>query len=248
MTLSPKPYNERSAISRWWSCWKTKQLIDSCPEGRGIFSSVSPLPTSEDQQGKDGEVDFVQSAHIRFLSKAHADKRWWYKAEIRTLEYQAMITLEEEIMDGFEKILKEKGYSQEDLFSAPEKQEEMQKSLAGVEGILGQDGSLSIWGYSLYRIRKITPSDWENLPIELGVRVDRTSHEGISLAVVLEEESLTRESVSDFVRKFWSTREQGYQQAPNWSGRREVMEMLVSQAVEHYEIMGRESRESGLII
>lgn len=118
MTPSSRPYPKRSVFSRWLSFWRQKELIGGYPEGRGVFSSSGLIPGTRKARELfgDGEL-LLLHANISFLSRVHADKRWWYRASVRTLEGAAVALLESAIEERMGGLISQKGYSLDGLFA-----------------------------------------------------------------------------------------------------------------------------------
>lgn len=248
-----KPYPDRSAIFRRFSFWRQKQRISAYPEGQGIFSSSGMLPGTRESReflSESGLNELVMPrAYIAFLSRAHADKRWWYRASVTTVEMQALKLFEESVEDRLDELLQERGYSWEGVLRLQEPTYRIRQDLSDIEGVVGEDGTVSMWGYFLSRLKAFDASRWEALPVKVGVRIDpQELEDGIRLHTVLDEKNLTRDVLVGFVRRFWSAREKEFEQEPVWEGREDTMALLVAQAIEDYTNLDSQAREVNTLV
>lgn len=247
-SYTDKPYTDRFVLSRWFNFWRHKQRISGYPDGQGVFSGHSLIPgTREARELGNGDEMVMTNAFITFLSKHHADKYWCYRASVSTVESEALSMIEDSIEAKFIALLEKEGLSWEDIFANAGVSEDLiNPELSRIPGVLGKDGSVSIWGYHLAELRKVSRADWEALPIQVGAKVGAPHTDAHGIKVVLDVDNLTRDVLVSFVRRFWSGRERDFHEPVDWTGREEVMKMLLEEGIEGMALMDAEARAEGI--
>lgn len=157
-----------------------------------------------------------------------------------SVEQAALEMLEEKIDQEVDKFITSKGLDLDSVFGLL-RHEDGALSVPGSFKELADSNGTPRSGWDCHRDawRDITHEDWENLPLQLGVRLDLSSPHFVGLDAVVQHQALNQEILIDFVNTYLKSGEVEFSKPVNWVDHSPNMEKLVKELVEFYQTLGK---------
>ena len=195
---NPTPYVEKSRGYRRDRFVAKRWRVATDAQGQGVFFCHHLVPGSA-QWGE-------QDAQFTWMSQTHASIHFLSQVHARQgWWYRArMSTVEQAVLEALGVHID-----------------------AQVEQEVGIGVGLAYWRAQRDAWQALTPTDWEALPVSLGVTRNLKDPEGVRLDVVLPDPVLDVSTIKRFVEGFWTAGEVESSQPVDWPAHRPSIQASV---------------------